>query len=104
MMGGTLGSRLARVETTAQARIQQLTRGPTMLVVFLDTLSAEDLVAFEGEHPGARDDVVERRTGQRPGPGTRLIVITTRADGPERGESGRESGRSRRCCAHHGDA
>jgi hypothetical protein len=82
MMGGTLGSRLARGEITVQTRRQQLTRVPTILVVFLDTLSAEDLVAFEGEDPGARADVVERQTRQRPRSGTRLIIITTRADGP----------------------
>jgi hypothetical protein len=82
-MARALGSRLARVETTAQARLQQLTRGPAILVVFLDTLPAQDRVAFEGEDPGAKDDVVERQTGQRPGLGTRLIVITTRADGSE---------------------
>ena len=83
VIGGTLGSRLARVETTTQARLQQLMRGPVILVVFPNTLSAEDLVAFEGKDPGARDDVVERQTGQRPGLGTRLIVITTHADGSE---------------------
>ncbi len=83
MMGGTLGSRLARVETTAHVRFQQRTRRPAILVVFLDSLSAKDQGAYEGEDPGARDDVVERQTGQRPGPGTRLIVITTRTDGPE---------------------
>ncbi len=80
---GTLGSRLARVEATGQARLQRITRGPAMLVLVLDALSAEDRVLFDGEDLEARADVVERQTGQRPGPGTRLILIVGREDGPE---------------------
>jgi hypothetical protein len=67
MTGGTLGSRLARVETTTQVRRQQLTRGPAVLVVFLDSLSAKDRVAFEGEDPGTRAgwDGHKRRKGSK---------------------------------------
>ncbi len=81
-MVGKLGPRLARVEVTEQARLQRLTRGPAVLVLFLDSLSAEDRVRFDGEDPEARADVVERQTGQRPGPGTRLILVVRREDGP----------------------
>ena len=81
-MVGKLGSRLARVEATEQARLQRLTRGPAVLVLFLDSLSAEDRVRFDGEDPAARAEVVERQTGQRPRPGTRLILVVGREDGP----------------------
>jgi hypothetical protein len=54
-----------------------------MLVLVLDALSAEDRVRFAGADLEARADVVERRTGQRPGPGTRLILVVGREDGPE---------------------
>jgi len=77
-----LGSRLARVEATEHARQQRVTRGPAFLVLFHDSIPAEDRVRFDGEDPEARADVVERQTGQRPGPGTRLILVVGREDGP----------------------
>jgi len=79
---GTLGSRLARMEATAQARLQRITRGPALLVLFLDAILTGDRILFAGEDPEARADVVERQTGERPGPATRLILIVGREDGP----------------------
>jgi hypothetical protein len=81
-MVGKLGSRLARVKATEHARLHHLTRGPAVLVLFLDAIPAEDRVLFDEEDPEARADVVERQTGQRPGPGTRLILVVGREDGP----------------------
>ncbi len=36
---------------------------------------------FDGDDLEARADVVERQTGERPGPGTRLILVVGREDG-----------------------
>ena len=82
-MVGKLGSHLARVKATEHARLHHPTRGPAVLVLFHDSIPAEDRVRFDGENPEARAEVVERKTGQRPGAGTRLILVVGREDGLE---------------------
>jgi hypothetical protein len=70
------------MEATEQARLQRITRGPAMLVLVLDALSAEDRVRFAGADLEGRADLVERQTGERPSPGTRVILVVGPEDGP----------------------
>jgi hypothetical protein len=73
-----LARRVGRIE----ARRPEPGGGPPLLVVYPDAWSEEDRAAFEGADPAARADAIERQTGTRPGPATRLIVVVTRRDGP----------------------
>jgi len=54
---------------------------PKFLVVWPEDWPETDREAFDGGSVG-RDALIERHTGQRPGPRTRLIVIRRRSDGP----------------------
>jgi hypothetical protein len=54
-----------------------------ILVVFPDDWPESDRAAFEGDDIERRNAAIERQTGQRPGPYTRLMVIRQRADGPQ---------------------
>jgi hypothetical protein len=56
---------------------------PAFLVVSPGEWPAADRDAFDAGDPAVRDALVERHTGQRPGPYTRLIMLFPRVDGPE---------------------
>jgi hypothetical protein len=73
-----LARRVGRIE----ARRPEPEGGPPLLVLFPDDWPEEDRAAFGGTDPAARDDAIERQTGTRPGPATRLLVLLTRRDGP----------------------
>jgi hypothetical protein len=77
-----LGSRLARVEATEHARIAERVGGPAMLVVSPDAWPPDDLAAFDGKDAEARDAAIERQTGVRLGPRTRIIAIRVDRTGP----------------------
>jgi hypothetical protein len=77
-----LGTRLARVEEQERVRLAELRSGPAMLLVYPDDWPSDDLAAFDGGDPVMRADAVARHTGARPGPGTKLIAIRVRSDGP----------------------
>jgi hypothetical protein len=82
MTGGTLGSRLTRIEATARVRIVERLSGPAMLVVDPDDWPSEEVAAFDSDDPHVRANVIERQVGVRPGPATRIIAIQVRQDGP----------------------
>lgn len=77
-----LGSRLARVEAKEQGRLAAWVRGPVMVVVYPDVWPPEDRAAFDGEDALARDAAIERQTGVRLGPRTRIIAIRVDRAGP----------------------
>lgn len=79
-----LGRRLRSMEVRAQA--QQAERYPSHLIVMPDAWPEEDHRAFEALRNSndemAWEDLLERNTGKRPGPGTRVIVLRLRQVGP----------------------
>jgi len=83
MMGGTLGSRLARVEATEHGRRAAMLGGPALLLVYPESWPPEELAAFDGDDSEERANVIERQAGVRPGPATRIFAIRVRSDGPQ---------------------
>lgn len=78
-----LDGRVARVEERERGRLAAARSGPAMLLVYPDGWPPEDLAAFDGEDPTARAEAVARHAGARPGPGTRIVAIRVRPDGPQ---------------------
>ena len=76
---------VGRLETAARARAAVADPAPGLMVVFPDDWPADDLAAFDGGDDAAWADAVERNTGRRPGPRTRLIALRERPDGPGEG-------------------
>jgi hypothetical protein len=56
--------------------------GPPLVVPLPDAWPAGDRAALASGDLEARDDAIVRRTGTRPGPAMRLVVVVTRRDGP----------------------
>jgi hypothetical protein len=80
-----LARRIGKVEEREWLR--EVDRGPSHLIVSPDDWPeadrrAYDALADRGEF-AAWADLLEKRTGQRPGPRTRVIALRLRADGPQ---------------------
>jgi hypothetical protein len=79
-----LKRRVLAMQARAQAR--ELDRGPSHLIVMPDAWPVEECRAYDvlydqGEYE-AWFALLERHTGQRPGPHTRVIALRLREDGP----------------------
>lgn len=72
-----LARRVGRIE----ARRPVPGDGPPFLVLYPDDWPDADQAALAGIHRGARADAIERQTGSRPGPATRLNIVVAREDG-----------------------
>ncbi len=82
-MTGNAGGRLARLEDAMAERAAAKGGGPGIIVLIPDeSWTAEDRARYAagGE---AMADVIEERTGQRPGATTIVITMAERADGPQ---------------------
>jgi hypothetical protein len=73
------GHRLAKVEAALRAR---LVDEPGIIIVFPDDWTAADRVRYAAGGEWAAD-VIEKRTGLRPGATTILIAMAERPDGPQ---------------------
>jgi hypothetical protein len=81
--GARLSRRLARLDAWGRARRADAEGGAPIIVALPDGWPAGDRAAFDGDDPAARADAIARRTGQRPGRRTTLVVFRTRPDGPQ---------------------
>jgi len=79
-----LQRRVVAMEARAQA--QHSERGPAHLIVMPDAWPEEDRRAYDELYDSGQVDawntLLERQTGQRPGPFTRVIALRLRDDGP----------------------
>ncbi len=80
-----LGRRITHIEH--RARIHEVARGPSHLIVMPDSWPAADCLAYDTLFASgdivAWHELIAKHTGQRPGPTTRVVALRRRDDGPQ---------------------